>query len=549
MGYEALENTEKPVHIFSSLALRPDPGTFGEGLCQVGTSLYVSDGTLWTTIVAGSGNALTTNPLSQFAATSSAQLKGVLSDETGSGLAVFNTSPTLVTPVLGTPTSGVLTNCTGTASGLTAGNVTTNANLTGHVTSSGNAAVLGVFSSAQLKTALSDETGSGLAVFNTSPVLVTPALGVPTSGDLSYCSGTAPGLTAGAVTTNANLTGHITSSGNAAVLGVFNSAQLSAAISDETGSGLAVFNTSPVFVTPALGTPASGVITSCTGSPTLTAPLLGTPASGVLTNCTGTAAGLTAGTVTTNANLTGHITSSGNAAVLGVFSSAQLKTALSDETGTGGGAVFATSPVLTTPILSTAHSGLLIGAGASGATHALGATADNGLEFYLDATHTTGDMRGEYLRLYFSGAGGCGEALRAVGTINGVSVGAGGTVNGAHISLTSTGAGAKVAGQANALRVTFGAAASVALGGTCAALLVDTDFDNGATVPTNFAFIRCTDVNSKKAVNLMRIPDAAAGAVLATHTVQGLTHSIKIISEDGTPYYIMCTDAATNRAA
>jgi hypothetical protein len=51
--------------------------------------------------------------LSQFAATTSAQLAGVLSDETGSGAAVFATSPTLVTPALGTPSSGVLTNCTG----------------------------------------------------------------------------------------------------------------------------------------------------------------------------------------------------------------------------------------------------------------------------------------------------------------------------------------------------------------------------------------------------------------------------------------------------
>lgn len=52
-------------------------------------------------------------------------------------------------------------------------------------------------------------------------------------------------------------------------------------------------------------------------SPTLTTPALGTPASGVLTNCTGTAAGLTAGTVTTNANLTGDVTSVGNATTIG----------------------------------------------------------------------------------------------------------------------------------------------------------------------------------------------------------------------------------------
>ncbi len=61
----------------------------------------------------GSGDALVANPLSQFAATTSSQLRGVISDETGTGVLVFGTSPTLVTPLLGTPTSGVLTNCTG----------------------------------------------------------------------------------------------------------------------------------------------------------------------------------------------------------------------------------------------------------------------------------------------------------------------------------------------------------------------------------------------------------------------------------------------------
>ena len=83
------------------------------------------------------------------------------------------TSPVLTTPALGTPASGVATNLTGTASGLTAGNVTTNANLTGHITSVGNAAVLGSFTSAQLRTALTDETGSGVAVFGTSPTITT----------------------------------------------------------------------------------------------------------------------------------------------------------------------------------------------------------------------------------------------------------------------------------------------------------------------------------------------------------------------------------------
>ena len=222
----------------------------------------------------GAGDALTSNPLSQFAATTSAQLAGVISDETGSGVLVFATSPTLVTPALGTPASGVATNLTGTAASLTAGNVTTNANLTGPITSTGNA------------TAIASQTGTGTKfVVDTSPTLVTPVLGVAAATSINKVALTAPatgstltladGVTltvngsatvtngthsgtntgdqtnisgnAATVTTNANLTGHITSTGNAAILGSFTSAQLATALSDETGTGAAVFAGSPTF--------------------------------------------------------------------------------------------------------------------------------------------------------------------------------------------------------------------------------------------------------------------------------------------------------------
>lgn len=46
-------------------------------------------------------------------AISSAQLRTALSDETGTGAAVFANGPTLIAPVLGTPASGVMTNMTG----------------------------------------------------------------------------------------------------------------------------------------------------------------------------------------------------------------------------------------------------------------------------------------------------------------------------------------------------------------------------------------------------------------------------------------------------
>ena len=118
----------------------------------------------------------------------SANLAGALTDETGSGSAVFSTSPTLVTPNLGTPSALVGTNITGTASGLTAGTVTTNANLTGAVTSVGNATSLGSFSSANLSDALTDQTGSGANVFADTPTLITPLLGTPLSGNLGNCT-------------------------------------------------------------------------------------------------------------------------------------------------------------------------------------------------------------------------------------------------------------------------------------------------------------------------------------------------------------------------
>jgi len=78
-----------------------------------------------TTIPSTKTLVVTTDKISALAATTSAELAGVISDETGSGALVFATSPTLVTPVLGTPTSVTLTNATGLpVSGITASTTT-----------------------------------------------------------------------------------------------------------------------------------------------------------------------------------------------------------------------------------------------------------------------------------------------------------------------------------------------------------------------------------------------------------------------------------------
>ena len=80
------------------------PLTARSSLNFVGSGVTAADsgGKTVVTISSG-GDALTSDGLDQFASTTSAELRGVLSDETGTGAAVFATSPTLVTPALGTP--------------------------------------------------------------------------------------------------------------------------------------------------------------------------------------------------------------------------------------------------------------------------------------------------------------------------------------------------------------------------------------------------------------------------------------------------------------
>jgi hypothetical protein len=78
---------------------------------------------------------------------------------------------------LGTPISGNLINCFGYVLG----------NVTGF--GSGILTFLQTPSSANLRAALTDETGTGAAVFAQSPTLITPALGTPASGNLVNCTG------------------------------------------------------------------------------------------------------------------------------------------------------------------------------------------------------------------------------------------------------------------------------------------------------------------------------------------------------------------------
>lgn len=70
------------------------------------------------------------------------------------------------------------------------------------------------------------------------------------------------------------------------------SAQLAALLSDETGTGLAVFGTSPTFVTPVLGTPSSGTLSSCSAATDSVAGVLSSADHTTLTSLSGQLTGV-----------------------------------------------------------------------------------------------------------------------------------------------------------------------------------------------------------------------------------------------------------------
>lgn len=291
------------------------------------TSVEVSGGTTGLTT---SGGPITAAGTITLAGTLAVANGGTgVTTSTGSGNNVLSTSPTLVTPILGTPTSGTLTNATGLP--LTTG-------VTGTLPTTNGGTGLTTYATGDIVYASATNTLSKLAA-GTNGYVLKLAGGVPT------WQASSASLVVGTSTVTGGASGQILYD-NSGVVGE----------KATTGSGNVVLATSPTLVTPILGTPTSVTLTNATGLPIGGISATGTPSVTTFLRGDGswsspaTASGLTVGTTTITGGTTGRILYD-NSGVVGELAN----------TGTGNN-VLATSPTLVTPILGTPTSATLTNA-------------------------------------------------------------------------------------------------------------------------------------------------------------------------------------------
>ncbi len=200
-------------------------------------------------------------------------------------------------------------------------------------------------------------------------------------------------------------------------------------------------------------------------------------------------------------------------------------------------------------------SAVLMGKGTSTTPVNIGSTGSkNFLGFWVEADHTSGDVRGLYMRLYMGGASGAsGEAARLFTTVQ--TGGVASAAHGAHISVsfqtTGYASGLAVAGR-NTLHIPD--QASWSTGGTYAAVQAEIFSDGAASDPagvTELSYIRF--VNGGHADGIADVDDDAQlfsiqGGTIGTGNLvevavaeASYSHNIKILV-GATQLYLMCAN-------
>jgi hypothetical protein len=288
---QTLTNKTLTSPVVTGLALNDSSVVFeGSSADDNETTLTVTNPTADRTITLPDATgtvALTNNKLDAFAATSSSELRSVISDETGTGGLVFADTPTLVTPNIGAATgtslvlSGDLT-VNGTTTTINSTEITVDdKNLTlGSVATPTDAGADGggltlkgttdkTFSWVDATDAWTSSEHLNLASgkdYYLNGTLVTAATQTLTNKTIDGASNT---LTVRIANDVSGL-----GTGVATFLATPSSANLAAALTDEAGSGTVAFTTSPTFVTPTLGVATAtsvGFADTLTGSATATA--------------------------------------------------------------------------------------------------------------------------------------------------------------------------------------------------------------------------------------------------------------------------------------
>ncbi len=271
---------------------------------------------------------------------------GTISLATPTPTATFTPTPTATATATATSTATPTATATATATPTATATATPDVSDTAYDATSWD----GVTTFAPSKNAVRDKfetkTGSGNLVYDNTPTLITPHLGTPTDGVMTNVTGTATSLNIG---------------GNAATATALQNARTIGGVSFD-GTGNIVPQTIQ-SVNEATDTTCFPLFISASGSQSLqplnnasltfnsnTGAFGATSFVGAGTGLTGTGASFTAGNVTTNANLTGGVTSVGNAAT--VVTNANLTGGV---TSVGNATTVVTNANLTGPITSSGN--------------------------------------------------------------------------------------------------------------------------------------------------------------------------------------------------